>query len=214
MKTVDGRMAGVRKRRRWAAAPMPSSDYRCEACTVKTTAHEASGRRPPVCHLRCRFWALFLVLLPAAAFARDVGAPGLSGKWTKTDPPVNFVHIEFGEINRRGEAVGYHHRPNRLDPPGARVLRVVQPPDASGVYRARVALRDRTTGAWVQKKSPSTFYPDAMTPDEVIDAILAAFHDADRRHDGRFVGASRRGFMIEGWYQDGRIDAAYPLRGP
>jgi len=25
---------------------------------------------------------------------------------------------------------------------------------------------------------------------------------------------SGRGFMIEGWFQDGRINAAYPLRGP
>src|SRR6516165_9578803 len=105
-------------------------------------------------------FVLLVVLLPAALFARD-RAP--AGKWTATDPPINFVHIESGEINRRGEAVGYHYRPNGVDPPGARVLQVVQPPDPNGVYRARVELRDRATGAWVQKKAPSTFYPDAMT---------------------------------------------------
>jgi hypothetical protein len=37
------------------------------------------------------------------SFAREVGAPALAGKWTTTDPPINFVHTEFGEINRRGE---------------------------------------------------------------------------------------------------------------
>jgi hypothetical protein len=45
--------------------------------------------------------------VPLVSFARDVEAPALTGKWTTTDPPINFVHIEFGEINRRGEAVGY-----------------------------------------------------------------------------------------------------------
>jgi hypothetical protein len=155
-----------------------------------------------------------LLVLAAAALAPQVEALALSGKWTTTDPPINFVHIESGEINRRGEAVGYHYRPNGVDPPGARVLQVVQPPDPNGVYRARVELRDRATGAWVQKKAPSTFYPDAMTPDEVIEAILAAFHDAEARSDGQFVGASGCGFAIEGWYQYGRINAAYPLRGP
>jgi hypothetical protein len=53
-----------------------------------------------------------------------------------------------------------------------------------------------------------------MSDPDVINAILAAFHDGRRRNDGQFVGPSGRGFMIEGWYQNGRINAAYPLRGP
>ena len=86
---------------------------------------------------------LLLVGLPPAASGRDAAAP-LAGKWTATDPPINFARIETGEINRHGEAVGYHHRPNGIDPPGAKVLGIVQPPDASGVYRARVgAARPR-----------------------------------------------------------------------
>jgi hypothetical protein len=160
------------------------------------------------------FRLLALVLVPAAALARDAGGFGPPRKWTTTDPPINFVHIEFGEINRRDEAVGFHHRPNGVDPPDARVLQIVQPPDANGIYRARVALRDPATAEWVRKKAPSTFYPDAMTPEEVIDTVLAAFRAADIRHDGQFVGPSGRGFAVEGWYQNGRINAAYPLRGP
>ena len=107
-----------------------------------------------------------LLLVPATLSARDIQAPGLTAKWTTSDPPINLVHIDYGEINRHGEAVGYHHRPIGVDPPGARVLRIVQPPDASGVYRARVALRDPPTGAWIDKKAPSTFFPDAMSDDE------------------------------------------------
>jgi hypothetical protein len=157
---------------------------------------------------------LLLALLPFVAFAREVGPPALTDKWTATDPPINLVHIDFGEINRHGEAVGYHHRPNGVDPDSARVLQLVQPPDAHGVYRARVAIRDPTTGAWVRKKAPSTFFPDPMTDREVVDAVLAAFHKGQIRRDGQFAGPSGRGFGIEGWYQNGRINAAYPLRGP
>jgi len=100
-----------------------------------------------------------------------------------------------------------------VDPPGARVQRIVQPPDASGIYRARVALRDPATGEWIDKKAPSTFFPDAMSDHEVVEAVLAAFEAGNRRGDGQFIGASGRGFAIEGWYQNGRINAAYPLRG-
>jgi Bacterial EndoU nuclease len=155
--------------------------------------------------------ALLLVVLPAGLFARDM-AP--AGKWTATNPPIDFAHIETGEINRRGEAVGYHHRTNGIDPLGARVLRIVQPRDTSGVYRAWVALRDPSTGAWIDKRAASTFFPDTMSDDEMIRAVLAAFHDGHVRGDGRFVGDSGHGFAIEGWYQGGRIAAAYPLRGP
>ena len=161
-------------------------------------------------------FALFalLVLIPVTLSAQPAVAPSLAGKWTSTDPPVNLAHIDYGEINRHGEAVGYHHRPNGVDPPGARVRQIVQPPDASGVYRARVALRDPATGGWIEKKAPSTFFPDAMSDKEVVDAVLGAFRDGRRRGDGQFVGGSGRGFAIEGWYQNGRINSAYPLRGP
>ena len=156
-------------------------------------------------------FSLLLVLLPAELSARDL-AP--ADKWTATDPPINLAHIQTGEINRRGEAVGYHHRSDGIDPPGARVLRIVQPPDANGVYRARVALRDPETGTWVDKRASSTFFPDALSNDQVIQAVLAAFQHREMRRDGEFSGDSGHGFAIEGWYQHGRIAAAYPLRGP
>jgi Bacterial EndoU nuclease len=164
--------------------------------------------------IRIGLCALLLLLVPAAPFARNVGEAGLAGKWTTTDPPINIGHIDYGEINHRGEAVGYHHRANGIDPTSARVVRIVQPPNANGVYRARVAIRDPATGAWVQKKAPSTFFPDAMSDDEVINSVLTVFHAARTGGDGQFVGDSGRGFAIEGWYQNGRINAAYPLRGP
>src|ERR1700737_5113347 len=123
--------------------------------------------------------ALFalLVLTPVTFPAQLAAAPSLAGKWTSTDPPVNLAHIDYGEINRHGEAVGYHHRPNGVDPPGARVRQVVQPPDASGVYRARGAPRDPATGGGDGQKAPSTFFPDAMSDNEVVDALPGAVRD-------------------------------------
>ena len=90
-----------------------------------------------------------LLLAPAALSAWGFEAAGFAAQWTASDPPINLAHIDYGGINRHGEAVGYHHRPNGVDPPGARVERIVQPPDANGVYRARVApvLRNTPPGA-------------------------------------------------------------------
>ena len=122
-----------------------------------------------------RFAFVLLVLLSAPAAAREPAPP--ASRWTATDPPINLVHIEKGEINRRGEAVGYHHRPNDIDPPGAKVLRITQPPDASGVSRARAALSDPAPGEWIDKRASSTFFPDTMSEAAVIQAVLAALRD-------------------------------------
>jgi len=64
------------------------------------------------------------------------------------------------------------------------------------------------------KEGASTFFPDAMSENEVVEAILTAFYHTQAGSAGRFVGPSGAGFAIEGWYQNGRINAAYPLRGP
>lgn len=153
-------------------------------------------------------------IVPAAFLLVGFVAAALAARWTETDPPIDIAHIETGEINHWGEAVGYHDRPGGHDAPGARIIAVVEPPDANGVYRARVALRDPRTGQWVEKWEPSTFFPDAMPPDAVAAAVLEAFHHGRIRGDGRFIGPSGRGFKIEGWYERGRIVAAYPLRRP
>jgi len=160
--------------------------------------------------LKLSLCALLLVLLPAVGAARGVGPAG----WIMTDPPIRYGHIAHGGINGHGEAVGYHHRTNGVDPPGARVVAITAPADASGVYRARVAIRDPWSGRWIDKKAPSTFFPDAMSDREVVAAILTAFRDGRRRGDGRFIGDSGHGFMIEGWYEHGHIYAAYPLYRP
>lgn len=152
--------------------------------------------------------------LPAAFLVVGILAASVAARWTETDPPVDIAHIEEGEINHWGEAVGYHHRAGGHDAPGARLLSVIEPPDASGVYRAFVALRNPATGEWVEKKEPSTFFPDGMSREAVVAAVLAAFHHGRLRGDGRFIGPSGYGFDVEGWYERGRIVAAYPLRRP
>jgi len=168
-------------------------------------------RQPSRRFCRPGLYALLPLLLWAAVAARALSP---SGSWTQTEPPIDLAHIDQGAINRRGEPVGYHHRLDGIDPPGARVLSIVQPPDANGIYRARVALRDPLTGAWLDKRAASTFFPDAMSDAVIVGAVIAAFHNGRRYRDGRFIGSSGHGFAIEGWYRSGRILAAYPLRGP
>ena len=47
-------------------------------------------------------------------------SPTDSDVFSDGDPPVNLVHIFCGQINKYGQAIGFHSRPNGIDPPCAK----------------------------------------------------------------------------------------------
>lgn len=152
--------------------------------------------------------SLLVLVLSALALGWALWEPFVAAASSDTDPPVNETHIFQGEINRRGKPVGFHSRPGGRNPAGARVSRIIQGPNRLGVYLAEVEIRDRG-GRWLRKTS--TFYPDALSRRDVVRAILHAY---DRRTTGRaekFRGPSGKGFTIEGYYQNGRINTAWPI---
>ncbi|HYU35082.1 MAG TPA: EndoU domain-containing protein [Thermoanaerobaculia bacterium] len=145
-----------------------------------------------------------LALLSPAGANRALHAPALSA----TVPPINLDHLFEGEINRQGRPVGFHSRPGGRDPAGARLVRVVDRPNRQGVYTAKVEIRT-SGGRWLGKQS--TFYPDRMSRQDVLAAILNAYRRRTTGSSEQFRGPSGQGFTIEGWYQNGRINTAYPI---
>lgn len=125
-----------------------------------------------------------------------------------TAPPINLSHVFEGEINRKGRPVGFHARPGGRNPRNARVERVLEGPNRLGVYVAAVEIRGRH-GDWLDKRS--TFYPDRMSRQQVVAAILNAWQRRTTGGAEKFRGPSGLGFTIEGWYQNGRINTAYPI---
>jgi hypothetical protein len=128
-------------------------------------------------------------------------------EWSVTSPPVNVTHIFEGEINARGKPVGFHSRPGGRDPQGARVVRIVDRPNRAGVYTAEVEIRSGSD--WLPKRS--SLYPDRLSREAVIQAALHAFAQRTTGGAEKFRGPSGQGFTIEGYYQNGRINTAYPL---
>lgn len=151
--------------------------------------------------------ALALVQGEASSRSRSRQASGQTDEeWSRTSPPVNVTHIFEGEINRRGKPVGFHSRPGGQDPENARVTRIVERPNRAGVYTAEVEIRSNS--GWLAKRS--TLYPDRMDRAAVIRAVLNAFHDRTGNGE-KFRGPSGQGFTIEGYFQGGRINTAYPI---
>ncbi|HEX4499492.1 MAG TPA: EndoU domain-containing protein [Thermoanaerobaculia bacterium] len=155
------------------------------------------------------FAVVALVLVQGAAMSRSRGGRPAE-EWSPTSPPVNVSHIFEGEINRRGKPTGFHSRPGGHDPANARLVRIVDRPNRAGVYTADVEIRSGSE--WLGKRS--TVYPDRMDRQAVIQAVLNAFQNrsgAGQENREKFRGPSGTGFTIEGYYQNGRINTAYPI---
>lgn len=145
---------------------------------------------------------------PAAEPEVDLG----DGKWSDTRPAINLEHIFEGEVNKRGKPVGFHSRPGGKDPSGARVVRIVEGPNQAGVYVADVEIRN-DSGRWLKKRS--TFYPDRLSREEVVAAVLHAWNQRAKGRNNPFRGPSGEGFEIEGRPLDGGdINTAYPIFDP
>lgn len=129
-------------------------------------------------------------------------------KWSTTKPNINQWHIFEGEINRSGKPVGFHSRPGGRDPAGARLKSVRDKPNRAGVYTASIEIRDGQQ--WKQKFS--SFFPDSLSREEVLQAILNAYANSDDPQAQPFEGPSGLGFTIQGYTSSrGGINTAFPI---
>ncbi len=128
-------------------------------------------------------------------------------KWSDTSPNINLHHVFEGEINRRNAPTGFHSRPGGKDPQNARVVAIRDKPNRHGVYTATIAVRDG--GQWKEKFS--SFFPDNLSRDEVINVILNAYNKGDKNVP-KWEGPSGLGFQVQGYTSNsGGINTAFPV---
>lgn len=117
-------------------------------------------------------------------------------------------HIFIGDV-KNGAASGCHYA--KIDNPDREIL-----PDTKefigkqGVYRAKVKLQGNMKKG---NKGYSTFFPDDMTPQEVVDAINEAFDSKVFVPGSKnsYVGNSSKGLEIEMYIgKEGKIISAFP----
>ena len=133
--------------------------------------------------------------------------PGYA-QWSKSDPNINLWHVFEGEINRSGKPVGFHSRPNGNDPANARIVSVRDKPNRAGVYTATIEIRDGDQ--W--KSKFSSFFPDSLSRDQVVDAVLNAYQKSSDKNAQPFQGPSGLGFTIQGYTsRSGGINTAFPV---
>jgi hypothetical protein len=128
-------------------------------------------------------------------------------------------HITGGEIkysaSGRPEAQGFHLEGAHAEGKARVVKGTRTRPDARGVYKGAVEVKDPRTGQWVRKRRDSTFFPEGWDRQRVRREVMDAYANRTELGDGVWTGTSRSGMEINGFVDNaGRITSAYPAGTP
>ena len=133
-------------------------------------------------------------------------------KHTENFTEKSLSHIFEGDLNRRGQSGGYHY--DMVESTSGSIIEGTKGPDLNdaGVYEARVEVNG------IPKKANggySTFFPDHMSPQEVVDTINEAYETREFKIKTRntYEGFSKNGMKITMYLDsDEKIISAYPSK--
>ena len=131
-------------------------------------------------------------------------------KHTENFTEKSKIHIFEGDINKKGRAGGYHY--DMVEGTSGNIIEGTKGPalNDAGIYEAKVEVNGALKKA---NGGKSTFFPDHMSPQEVVDAINEAYSNKVLMEGSRYVGTSQNGISIEIILNsEGKIITAYPLK--
>ncbi|MEI3604929.1 EndoU domain-containing protein [Pseudogracilibacillus sp. SE30717A] len=117
-------------------------------------------------------------------------------------------HILEGELNQKGQAVGFHY--DQLPTKKGEIVEGSKTePDEFGVFEAKVIVSD------VEKKSnggKSTFFPDEWDTQDVVDAINEAYDERVFISGNTYEGLTTEGVIIRMYLDSNeKIISAFPI---
>ena len=117
-------------------------------------------------------------------------------------------HILEGELNGRGQAVGFHYDglPTKK---GEVIAGTETEPNEYGIYEAKVEV------SGVEKASnsgKSSFFPDEWNAQQVVDAINEAYDDRNFMTGNTYEAFTSEGVLISMYLdQNDKIISAFPI---
>ena len=122
----------------------------------------------------------------------------------------SLIHIFEGDINRKGRAGGYHY--DMVEGTSGSIIEGTKGPvlNDAGIYEAKVEVNGTPKKA---NGGKSTFFPDSMSTQEVVDSINEAYSNKIYQEGSRgvYIGNSKEGIKIKMFLtDDGKIITAYP----
>lgn len=163
---------------------------------------------------------LFVVLLLTACTLEEFTEERGSGFEAEYATPINELveienfkthaleHILEGEINRKGQAVGFHY--DHLESKKGEIIEGSKTNENEhGVYEAKVKVEDVNK---TSNQGKSSFFPDAWDTQDVVDAINEAYRNKSHINGNTYEGLTDEGIVIRMYLdQSDKIISAFPV---
>lgn len=122
--------------------------------------------------------------------------------------PNALAHILEGELNRKGNAVGFHY--DRLPTKKGEIIAGTETnTNYYGVYEAMVKVDGVSK---TSNSGKSTFFPDEWDTQDVVDAINEAYDNRSLKTGNTYAGLTKDGLEINMYLtQDDKIISAFPI---
>lgn len=117
-------------------------------------------------------------------------------------------HILEGELNARGQAVGFHY--DRLPSKKGKVIQGTETPkNKYGVYEAEIEVEGVKKSS---NRGMSSFFPDDWTAQQVVYAINEAYEVKEYLTGNTFEGITEEGLAIRMYIDENeKIISAFPI---
>jgi len=117
-------------------------------------------------------------------------------------------HILEGELNYKGQAVGFHY--SQLESKKGEIINNSQTElDENEVYEAKVRIKDVNK---TSNNGKSTFFPDDWDTQDVVDAINEAYDNRTHINGNTFEGLTAEGIIVRMYLtEQNQIISAFPV---
>lgn len=119
-----------------------------------------------------------------------------------------LAHIFEGELNKRGQAVGFHY--DGLPTKKGKVIENTETkPDEHGVYEAKVEVDGMKKQS---NQGKSSFFPKEKNAQEVVDDINDAYENKTHIRGNTYEGITSEGIVIHMYLNNqDKIISAFPI---
>ena len=129
---------------------------------------------------------------------------------TEFKPQVvdGFIHATIGRI-KNGDLSGIHF----FDPEKVRIIEILEKNDKTNVFMARFEFYNVRTNKWIEKKTPSTFFPKNWNLATLLMECKFAFDklQVSDLSDTKIKSITKSNIEVEMIIKNGKLKSLYPL---
>ena len=117
-----------------------------------------------------------------------------------------FLHVWIGKIHKTGVS-GIHF----YTPENTKLIEILEKDEQSGIYSAMISLFDKEKNIWIQKYSPTHFFPDSWTIQKLFKELDYAYLNKTHFDGSVYYGYTSENIKVKIIIKNGNALTMFPV---